>query len=46
MAVTLIYLAYFVSALCIYQARIYKNVVKRPLYIVDWRKSFFERRAR
>ena len=45
-AVTLIYLAYFVSALCIYQARIYKNVVKRPLYIVDWRKSFFERRAR
>jgi dolichol-phosphate mannosyltransferase len=38
-AVTLLYLAFFVSALCIYQARIYKNVVRRPLYIVDWRKS-------
>lgn len=44
--VTLLYLAFFVSALCIYQARIYKNVVKRPLYIVDWRKSLFDRRER
>jgi dolichol-phosphate mannosyltransferase len=43
-ALSLLYLAFFASALCIYQARIYKNAVKRPLYIVDWRKSLFDRR--
>ena len=42
-ACTLLYLAFFVSALCVYQARIYKNAVKRPLYIVDWRKSAMNR---
>ena len=42
--VSLLYLAFFATALCIYQARIYKNVVKRPLYIVDWRKSHLDRR--
>ena len=41
-----LYVAFFVSALCVYQARIYKNAVKRPLYIVDWRKSFLDRRPR
>ena len=45
-AVTLLYVAFFASALCVYQARIYKNVVKRPLYIVDWRKSMLDRRPR
>ena len=43
-ALTLLYLAFFASALCVYQARVYKNVVKRPLYIVDWRKSVLDRR--
>lgn len=43
-AISLLYLGFFASALCIYQARIYKNVVKRPLYIVDWRKSVLDRR--
>jgi dolichol-phosphate mannosyltransferase len=43
-AVTLLYLAFFASALCVYQARIYKNVVKRPLYVVDWRHSMLDRR--
>lgn len=42
----LLYLAFFVGALAIYQARIYKNVVQRPLYIVDWRHSALNRSAR
>jgi dolichol-phosphate mannosyltransferase len=45
-ALNLLYLGFFVSALCVYQARIYKNVVKRPLYIVDWKKSHLDRKAR
>lgn len=45
-AVNLLYLAFFVGALAIYQARIYKNVVQRPLYIVDWRHSALNRSAR
>jgi dolichol-phosphate mannosyltransferase len=43
-ATTLLYLAFFATAVSIYQARIYKNVVRRPLYIVDWRKSHLDRR--
>ncbi len=46
MASNFLYLTFFVAALCIYQARIYKNVVQRPRYIVDWRQSRLNEGAR
>lgn len=41
--VSVAYLSVFVASLGLYQARIYKNVVHRPLYVVDWRKSSLNR---
>lgn len=45
-AANLLYLAFFVGVLAIYQARIYKTVVARPVYIVDWRRSLWNRPGR
>jgi dolichol-phosphate mannosyltransferase len=33
------YLVFFLATVSIYTARIYKNGVNRPVYIVDWRFS-------
>jgi dolichol-phosphate mannosyltransferase len=41
-ALDFVYLAFFVGVLAIYQARIYKDVVKRPVYVVDWRRSLWD----
>jgi dolichol-phosphate mannosyltransferase len=35
----LMYLVFFTSAVCVYLARVYKNGVDRPVFIVDWKKS-------
>jgi dolichol-phosphate mannosyltransferase len=34
-----LYLAFFLMVICIYLARTYKDVVHRPLTVVDWRQS-------
>lgn len=39
----LLYLAFFVAMLGIYLARTYKDVVQRPLTVVDWQRSLFDR---
>ena len=38
----LIYLVFFMAVLSIYSARIYKDGVQRPIFIVDWKYSFLE----
>lgn len=38
----MIYLVFFMAVLNIYAARIYKNVVQRPSYIVDWKNSIYK----
>jgi polyisoprenyl-phosphate glycosyltransferase len=38
----LIYLVFFMAVLSIYNARIYKDGVQRPVFIVDWKYSFLE----
>lgn len=40
----LMYLIAFVAVLCIYQARVYKDGVNRPVFIVDWRRSSIDER--
>ena len=35
----LMYLVGFLSVVCIYQARVYKDGVNRPVFIVDWPES-------
>ncbi len=40
---SLMYIVFFVAILSVYQARIYKNGVGRPVFIVDWKRSIFER---
>jgi dolichol-phosphate mannosyltransferase len=35
----LTYLVFFTSALCVYLARVYKNGVDRPVFVVDWQQS-------
>jgi polyisoprenyl-phosphate glycosyltransferase len=37
----LMYLVFFIAVLSIYIARIYKNGVNRPIFIVDWKKSIY-----
>lgn len=38
----LMYLVFFVGVLSIYAARIYKDGVRRPVFIVDWNQSTFD----
>lgn len=38
----LLYLVFFMAVLSIYNARIYKDGVQRPVFIVDWKYSFLE----
>lgn len=38
----LMFLVFFTSVLSIYNARIYKDGVQRPIFIVDWNHSFLE----
>jgi len=38
----LMYLIFFISFLSIYTARIYKNGVQRPIFIIDWKYSVFD----
>jgi polyisoprenyl-phosphate glycosyltransferase len=38
-AADLMYIVFFTAAMSVYLARIYKNGVDRPVFIVDWRKS-------
>lgn len=40
----LMYLVFFLAVLSIYNARIYKNAVQRPIFIVDWKQSIFDRK--
>jgi dolichol-phosphate mannosyltransferase len=35
----LMFLVFFTTAVCVYLARVYKNGVDRPVFIVDWSKS-------
>ena len=37
----LMYLVFFVAVISVYVARIYKNGLDRPVYIVDWKLSHF-----
>jgi dolichol-phosphate mannosyltransferase len=39
----LLYLAFILAVICIYLARTYKDVVHRPLSIVDWNRSTLNR---
>jgi glycosyltransferase involved in cell wall biosynthesis len=38
----LMYLVFFMAVLSIYNARIYKDGVQRPIFIVDWKYSILE----
>jgi dolichol-phosphate mannosyltransferase len=38
----MMYLIFFMAVLSIYNARIYKDGVQRPIFIVDWKYSFLE----
>lgn len=40
--VDLMYLVFFMAVLSIYNARIYKDGVQRPVFIVDWKYSILE----
>jgi hypothetical protein len=37
----LLYIAFFLMVICIYLARTYKDVVQRPLNVVDWNQSHY-----
>ena len=37
----LMYLVFFLSVMSVYIARIYKNGVRRPVFIIDWSRSEF-----
>ncbi len=41
--IDLMYLIFFISVLSIYNARIYKNGVQRPIFIIDWKYSIFDK---
>ena len=41
--IDLMYLVFFIAMLSIYTARIYKNGVQRPIFIVDWKYSIFDK---
>lgn len=38
-AANFVYLAFFLSMACLYIARAYKDIVQRPLSVVDWSRS-------
>jgi len=38
----LLYLAFFVMVICVYVARTYKDVIRRPISIVDWQLSVYD----
>ncbi len=38
-AVDFLYIAFYLAVLCVYLARTYKDVVHRPVSVVDWRRS-------
>lgn len=38
----LMYLVAFLSVICIYQARVYKDGVNRPVFIVDWQHTLID----
>lgn len=40
--IDMLYLVFFMAVLNLYAARIYKNGVQRPTYIVDWKNSIFK----
>ena len=40
-----LYIGFFFAVICIYLARIYKDVVGRPLSVVDWGRSAFGERG-
>jgi polyisoprenyl-phosphate glycosyltransferase len=40
--IDLMYLVFFISILSMYTARIYKNGVQRPIFIIDWKYSVFD----
>jgi hypothetical protein len=40
--VDLMYMVFVLAVLSIYNARIYKDGVQRPVFIVDWKYSFLE----
>ncbi len=42
--IDLLYLVSFVAVIALYVARIYKNGMGRPVFIIDWKKSIVERR--
>lgn len=44
-AMDLIYLVSCGAVLCLYQSRVYKDGVGRPVFIVDWRRSTLSRPA-
>ncbi|MBI2820848.1 MAG: glycosyltransferase family 2 protein [Acidobacteria bacterium] len=44
MVVNFLYIAFFLATVSIYLARTYKNVVQRPLYVVNWKKSAMNNR--
>jgi dolichol-phosphate mannosyltransferase len=40
-ALDFLYVAFFLAVICIYLARTYKDVVGRPISVVDWRQSHY-----
>jgi polyisoprenyl-phosphate glycosyltransferase len=38
-AIDLLYLAFFLSIACLYLARTYKDVIQRPITVIDWAQS-------
>ena len=36
------YIVFFLAILSIYSARIYKDGVNRPVFIVDWKYSIYD----
>jgi hypothetical protein len=42
-ALNLAYIGFFLSMISIYLARTYKDVVGRPISVVDWRRSSLKR---
>lgn len=39
----LMYIIFFLSVLSVYNARIYKNGVQRPVFVIDWKHSTYPR---
>jgi polyisoprenyl-phosphate glycosyltransferase len=39
----LMYIVFFVAVIAVYTARIYKNGVNRPLFIIDWKHSVYRK---